>query len=153
MLGRFSLKFSKLNTVQWIFITFLAFILLSFRTVQLPNIFVSSSRPNYTRRAWRTCLCHIVVINYAKKRGDQSHDRQVLPAALKSCVQLICNRTQKKPPVWAASLASTFGCGGRIWTYDLQVMSLIPGHNDINDLPENVRNLGTVEDGSVLIWT
>ena len=78
MFRRFSLKFSKLNTVQWIFITFLAFILLSFRTVQLPNIFVSSSKPNQTRRAWRTCLCDIVVIHHAKKRGDQSHDCQAL---------------------------------------------------------------------------
>ena len=32
-------------------------------------------------------------------------------------------------------------------------MSLIPGHYDINNLPEIGRNLGTVGDGSAPIWT
>ena len=50
-------------------------------------------------------------------------------------------------------MASRFGFGVWILTNDLQVMSLIPGHNDINDLPENVRKLGTAVDRRGIIWT
>jgi len=38
---------------------------------------------------------------------------------------LICGDRSFSPKAGRPFLASSFGCGGRIWTYDLQVMSLI----------------------------